>query len=224
MKLRWSFIILSLLSLESLTSASLAKESSDQSQKPHHKKDEFDPVVRFGNPDTAHLKIVMYHSLNCNHCKDYLNSIFPKIEEQYIKTGKVYFEIRDYPIDQTALDAARLAWCRNDPKVYWQVAKILHDQLDENEDKPNWSLSPKANEEIIKILEDHGFTADECTDCLKNETLKDKIIQDCYKIQKQYKLTYTPAFIVDGKLVGTMLDIPELEKLLQKKLHSPNND
>lgn len=176
-----------------------------------------DLVVRFGNEETAVIKIVMYHSLNCGHCKDYLETTFPKIKERYIDAGKVYFEVRDFPIDRVALDAARLAWCRNDPEVYWKVAHVLHSNLDLQNNKGDWSQSTDWCSNIIELLAQNGFTQDECQSCLKDEALEKAIINHCYQVQQRYKLNYTPAFIIDDKLHGSTLEIEEIEAKIKEK-------
>jgi protein-disulfide isomerase len=176
-----------------------------------------DLAVRFGNEKTATIKIVMYHSLNCGHCKEYLETTFPKIKERYIDTGKVYFEVRDFPIDRVALDAARLAWCRNDPQVYWKIAQVLHHSLDLKNNQGDWSQSTDWCSSIIDLLSQNGFTQDECQSCLKNEALEKAIVNHCYQIQKQYNLNYTPAFLIDDKLHGSTLEIEEIEKKIEEK-------
>ncbi len=240
MKLRWSYIILfstilGLFSNQNFAEASTPSKkqtspdspietSSSDTSLSYPSTKGFDPVVRFGNAETAILKVEMYHSLNCIHCKEYLQNDFPIIKEKFIDSGQVYFEIRDYPIDRSALDAARLAWCRNDPKVYWKVAELLHTHLDNEDPMSTWAQSSDWCGELIKILQSQGFTSQECQECLDNQTLRDKIINDCYQVQQKYKLAYTPAFVVDGELVGATLDVPELEKRLKKKLQNSKKD
>lgn len=217
MKLRWLSIFLSFSIIIGLSIVDRAEGSLEDEAKHSASKQNFDPVVRFGNPDTALIKVVMYHSLNCIHCKEYLEKDFPAIKAKYIDTGKIYFEIRDYPIDRSALDAARLAWCRQDPQVYWQVAKLLHNQLDEDDPTKSWAQSADWCDEITKILTEKDFTQEECQNCLSNEALEKKIVNDCYKVQQKYKLSYTPAFIVDEELIGNKLDTQDIEKLLKDK-------
>jgi protein-disulfide isomerase len=179
----------------------------------------YDFSVPFGNPETAVLTVIMYHSLNCIHCKEYLEDVFPKIKEKYITTGQVYFEIRDFPIDQAALDAARLAWCRKDPQVYWEIASLLHNQLIPTEQTPSWAQSSHWCEDLTKLLIAQGFSEEECHNCLNDEQLKKKIIEESFKVQQKHHLTYTPAFIIDGKLHKDILSLEDLEKALQEKLY-----
>src|SRR3546814_11491481 len=50
-----------------------------------------------GNPNAA-LKLVEYGSRSCPTCGVFGRDGIPPLEENYVKTGKVSFEFRDFPV------------------------------------------------------------------------------------------------------------------------------
>ncbi len=54
-----------------------------------------------GDPD-APVTVIEYASLTCNHCADFAVNTLPKLEENYIDTGKVHYILRDFPFDPIA--------------------------------------------------------------------------------------------------------------------------
>ncbi len=71
----------------------------------------------------APVTIIEYASLSCPHCANFYNKVFDKIEEKYIKTGKVKFIYRDFPLNQSALLASVISKCKL--KMDNNVAQIL---------------------------------------------------------------------------------------------------
>src|ERR687895_628759 len=51
-----------------------------------------------GNAD-APVTIVEYFSLGCPHCKNFHETVLPKLKTDYIDTGKVRLVFRDFPLD-----------------------------------------------------------------------------------------------------------------------------
>lgn len=61
--------------------------------------------------ENAPVVIEEYASLSCNHCASFHKDTFPKLKEEYIDTGKVYFIYNDFPLNASALDGAMVARC-----------------------------------------------------------------------------------------------------------------
>src|ERR1700704_1077435 len=61
--------------------------------------------------ENAPVTIIEYASMTCPHCAAFENTVFPKLKEKYIDTGKVRFIMREYPLDRLAAAAVLLARC-----------------------------------------------------------------------------------------------------------------
>ncbi|MFN7160959.1 MAG: DsbA family protein [Candidatus Gracilibacteria bacterium] len=60
---------------------------------------------------TAPVKIVEFGDFQCPGCKFFHDSILPEIKAEYISTGKVEFEYKDFPVHATAPIAHNAAHC-----------------------------------------------------------------------------------------------------------------
>ena len=63
-----------------------------------------------GNPD-AKLKLIEYGSLTCPHCREFDEKGVPALIDNYVKTGQVSWEFRNYVRDAFDLTAALVARC-----------------------------------------------------------------------------------------------------------------
>ena len=77
-----------------------------------------------GDPN-APVKMVDVSSFTCSHCRDYTLTIEPKIDEQYIKTGKVYYIAHVLGFDSQAQQLGAAALCANDQGKYWEYGALL---------------------------------------------------------------------------------------------------
>ena len=68
-----------------------------------------------GNVD-AKVSIIVYESLTCGHCADFHKEVYPKLKKDFIDSGLVKIEFRSFPLDLAALNASKIAHCKNDGK------------------------------------------------------------------------------------------------------------
>ena len=106
--------------------------------------------INEGNVD-AKVSIIVYESLTCGHCADFHKEVYPKLKKDFIDNGLVKIEFRSFPLDLAALNASKIAHCKNDGK-----SDLLH-FLYENQEK--WV---------------RGKTIDDINKHLKNLILKNK--------------------------------------------------
>ena len=80
----------------------------------------------------ARLAIIEYSDFQCPFCGSYSRETFPKIDENYVKTGKVRYIFRDFPLQQmhpNALQAAEAAHCAGDQSKFWEMhARLFANQ------------------------------------------------------------------------------------------------
>lgn len=80
-----------------------------------------------GSPSAA-LTIIEFSDYQCPFCARHFRETMPQIERDYIKTGKVRYVFRDFPIESIhprAFKAAEAAHCAGEQGKYWQ----MHDRL-----------------------------------------------------------------------------------------------
>lgn len=80
----------------------------------------------------ARLVLIEFSDFQCPFCARFVHETLPEIEKDYIKTGKLKYVFRDFPITaahKDALKAAQAAGCALDQGKYWE----MHDRLFENQ-------------------------------------------------------------------------------------------
>ena len=81
----------------------------------------------------AQVAVVEFSDFECPYCGRHFESTLPRIVGEYLKTGKVLYVIRDFPIAQLhphALKAAEAGRCAADQGKFWP----MHDMLFSNQE------------------------------------------------------------------------------------------
>jgi protein-disulfide isomerase len=80
---------------------------------------------------TAQVALIEYSDYQCPFCGRYVTDTFPKIEQEYIRTGKIRYVFRDLPltIHQQAFKAAEATHCAGEQGKFWE----MHDRLFQNQ-------------------------------------------------------------------------------------------
>lgn len=82
----------------------------------------------FKGDKNAKLTLIEFSDYQCPFCAQHFRETLPQIERDYIKTGKVKYVFRDFPIvsiHREAFKAAEAARCADDEGKYWE----MHDRL-----------------------------------------------------------------------------------------------
>lgn len=177
----------------------LGTTENKQATKPQPKFISLDDDPVLGNPN-APLTIVEFSDFQCPFCAKFHAQTLPLINENYIKTGKVKFVYRDFPITgihPNALPAALASECADDQGKFWQY----HDLIFENQ--KNWQ-----NLEIIqstnvfkKYAIDLGLDSSEFDSCLDSGKYLQEIQKDLDD-GRAYGVTGTPGFFVGNEKIG----------------------
>jgi protein-disulfide isomerase len=87
----------------------------------------FGPDAMKGNP-AAPVGIIAYSEFQCPFCARFALTTFPRLETAYIKTNRVAFAFRHFPLEAihpAAVGAARAATCADEQGRFWS----MHDRL-----------------------------------------------------------------------------------------------
>ena len=160
----------------------------------------------------AKITIIEFESMTCVHCAEFHQNIFPKINEKYIKTGKVKFIFRHFPLDKQALFASILIKCAPDDKYYDFIKLIFITRT-------KWI---SREEEFIQKLKNigkmGGLNENKIESCFKNETIVDEIIENRSMAEKKFNITSTPSFIINEKKY-TAMSFEGFEKVLDNLIN-----
>jgi protein-disulfide isomerase len=159
-----------------------------------------------GQPD-APITIVEYASLTCPHCARFENDVLPELKKKWIDTGKVKWVLRDFPLDEPALRAAMIARCAPPDRFYAYIDTFFAAQ-------EKWVMARDYREALARLVKLGGMSKDEFDNCLKNTALENKIVEGRLVASKEFDVSSTPTFFINGtKFIGAPT-VEEFDKVL----------
>ncbi len=147
-----------------------------------------------GDPKAPNV-IIEYVSMTCPHCQRFHTEVYPKLKAQYVDTGKVYFILREYPLDPLAAAAIVVARCA--PKErFFPLVDLMYDHQND------WAFVDKPVDALFNLVKQAGFSRQAFDACLTNQPLLDGVnwVQD--RAQKLFGVNSTPTFFINGKKVA----------------------
>ena len=138
--------------------------------------------------ENAPVTIIEFSDYQCPACRGYNQEIFPKIEEEYINTGKAKYYFRDFPLSyhQYAQKAAEASRCANDQGKFWEYhSKVFESQETLSEDN------------LKKWATDLGMDKAKFNDCLDTGKFEEAVKKD-FTDGQTAGVQGTPSFFVNG--------------------------
>lgn len=159
-----------------------------------------------GDPD-APVTIIEYSSLTCPHCAAFHNEILPDLEERYIETGKAKLIMRDFPLDQYAMQASMIAHCAGDDRYFQFIEAMFANQ-------ERWARAGDPTAALLQLAQLGGLPKDEATACLEDQALGDAVLQARLDGQTEFDIRSTPTFIIEGEKLTGAQSVDEFAKLI----------
>jgi protein-disulfide isomerase len=160
------------------------------------------PEMALGNPD-AKVKIVEYMSMTCSHCADFHNKTFDAFKTKYVDTGKVYFIVREFPLDPLA--AAGFMLARNAPGgKYFDVVSYLF------KTQSQWAFVDDPLSGLRNVSKQFGYSPSTFEATLTDQKLLDNINATRERGSKDFGITGTPTFFINGQRAVGFMSIDEL--------------
>ena len=152
-----------------------------------------------GDPN-APIVLIEYSDFQCEFCASFVRETKPQLEENYIKTGKVYFVYRDYPlaIHPGAKLAAAAANCAADQDGFWP----MHDRLYNGAIDGEWSGGDAADRSVfLGYAQELKLDVDTFQSCLDTTSANEKRIQADVAAGDLHFINGTPTFLLNGNMV-----------------------
>lgn len=140
-----------------------------------------------------------FADFECPACKTFSEGTAKRLEEEYVKTGKVRFEFKHYPLPQHepgATRAANAAECAADQGKFWE----MHDYLFQEQglQGPNTFTASR----LRSMGEALGLDMDEFNSCISRETHRQRILDDVNEA-RGLLVNATPTIFVNGKRIDS---------------------
>lgn len=162
--------------------------------------------MALGDPDAPNV-VIEYASMTCSHCASFHTETFDALKEKYIDTGKVYFILREYPLDALATAAFMLARCG--PKErYFPLVDLMFDRQGE------WAFTENPKQALLNFVRQAGFTEESFNACLTDKALQDGVLAVKNTASNDFGVTSTPTFFINGELHRGGFSIEEFDEIL----------
>ena len=168
-------------------------------------------VNTMGDPN-APVHIIEYVDFQCPYCLKFWSETEPQLIEEYVNSGKVYFEFRSYPFlgDESVL-AAEGAYCAGDQNKFWEY----HDTLFTNWTGEN--VGDFTQEKLIKYAKTLDLDAAVFESCMRERRHKGTVEQDKVRADAD-AVKATPMFLINGVRVEGAQPYHVFKALIEKLL------
>ena len=166
----------------------LAKSPSQRGAQPDVPSEvvvKFDDDYIKGDPK-APVTIVEFSDYQCPYCRRFHSEVLPKIEEEYISSGKVRYVFRDFPLSfhKKAIPAAVAANCAGEQGKYWE----MNDFLFKNPNKLDTEI-------LIESSTDLGLDKSKFEVCVNDDSKKEEVNKD-FQDGRNYGVRGTPSLFI----------------------------
>ncbi len=165
-----------------------------------------DPIKGSNN---APVTIVEFSDFQCPFCARFYFQTLPLIEEKYIKTGKVRFVYRDFPLSTIhphAQKAAEAAECADEQGKFWEY----HNKLFENQN----ALDVSSLKQYAKDL---GLDMVKFNNCLDSGIMASEVQKD-FSDGTSYGVSGTPTFFINGIQIVGAQPYSTFEQVIESEL------
>ncbi len=140
----------------------------------------------FKGDKNAAVTLIEFSDYGCPFCARHARETLPQIEKDYIKTGKIKYVFRNFPLERShpqAFKAAEVAICAGEQGKYWE----MHDRL--------FALEPVDWDNLSPYVQAVGLDPSKFQRCLDSEQPAAKVQKDLADGQRA-GVEVTPTFFL----------------------------
>ncbi len=149
-----------------------------------------------GSP-TAPVTVYEMSDFQCPYCRQHAMDVFPLLERDFVRTGKVKWVFVNYPLTQihpNAVAAAEFAMCSAKQGKFWEA----HDLLFKNQE--TWAPLKNPQEYLLAQIDVLKLPKPAMVACLQKKETREQIKSDAEGAAKSGAQS-TPTFYVEGGLM-----------------------
>ncbi|QJQ31777.1 thioredoxin domain-containing protein [Sphingomonas lacunae] len=186
--------------------------------------------MRMGNPD-APLQLIEFVSPTCSHCADFSRTGSEPLKREFVDSGRVSLEIRPFMLNAIDLVLASGVNCAG-PDRYFPLLENLYASQEElqagfssapQDLLQQASAQPEAERfaflaqglKIDTFFAARGLPADQLNRCLTDVAKVNHWAESTERNSKEFEISGTPSFVLNGELLAGTADWPSLRQRLQ---------
>ncbi|GAF11665.1 periplasmic thiol:disulfide interchange protein DsbA [Bacillus sp. JCM 19046] len=169
--------------------------------------------------ETAPIQVIEFGDYKCPSCKAWDETVFPRLQEEYIDTGIVQFVHINTPFhggeSVLAAQASESVWDRQ-PEAFWDFHKeIYRNQPESQQHDEQWV----TREKLLEIAEsvDSSIDLETLSEDIEDQAYESEIGIDVELINR-FEVTQTPTIMVNNYKVtnpfeyDSIVDLIEMER------------
>lgn len=174
---------------------------------------------RLGNPE-APIRLIEYAALSCSHCAEFAKESFTKLRDDYVASGRVSYELRYFMLNPYDVPASLLATCGSteaviplseqfwawQPNMFQNVQALGEERLKAIGEMPPPQQIPAVAQAagMTEFFASRGISRDQANACLADTARAKALADQTEAATKQFNVTGTPTFILNGSSIGSM--------------------
>ncbi len=170
-----------------------------------------DPLDHALGQPGAPVTVYEYASLTCPHCAHFHELVLPRLQADWIGTGKVKLVYRDFPTPPVnmSLAASVINHCAG-PMRYFGVLSLLF------RDQEKWMSAANPLDEIKRIVRVAGMTSAQVDDCLSHQDVAKAIQARAEEGNRLLGVDSTPSLVIAGKVMPGLAPYEDITKALEE--------
>jgi protein-disulfide isomerase len=187
-----------------------------------------------GNPD-ADVKLIEFGSMTCPHCAEFEEKGTETLINNFVKTGRVSFEFRNFVRDPFDLTASLIARCAGPERFFPLIHALYADQADwvgklqtVSQERMQSLQNMGPDQQFLQIADwaglkqwaaQHGIPSSKSSACLTNQQEINQLVQMNGDATTQFpQFQGTPTFVINGKMLEQTATWEKLEPQLRDAL------
>lgn len=164
-----------------------------------------------GNPE-AKIIIEEYSDFQCPVCARYTREVAPRLDEKYVKAGRVYYIFRYFPfLGPESFRAAEAAACAAEQGKFWEYERMVFaNQRGEN-------LGWFSDDRLIGFATRVGLDRGAFENCLLSGKYRD-FVRSAADAGRQRGVRATPTIFINGEKIEGLYDVTFYETYIDTLL------
>nr|WP_255724549.1 thioredoxin domain-containing protein [Shimazuella soli] len=180
------------------------------------------PIDYKGQPfigkENAPVKIMEFGDFKCPVCKQFHDTIFPRLKKDFVDTGKVSFYFTNTqvigPDSLTAGEAGEAVFKQN-PQAFWKYYDAIYKQ--QGNENVKWATPAFLVDLIKKNITE--VDANKVSEDLTKKTFEKETLADNTKYNNT-GINGVPLIMVNGKQIQNGLSYSEIKAAIEKELQA----
>ena len=156
--------------------------------------------------EDAPVVMIEYGDFRCPFCGKFAREVEPKLVDEYVESGTLRMEWRDFPyLGRESVGAALAARAAQEQGKFWEY----HDLLYENQS------GGFSDERLVELAREAGLDVEEFEADLASGRHEEAVARDFQEGQR-VGITGTPTFVINGEVLAGAQPIEVFEDAIER--------